>query len=107
MRFLKFLRETPVERHIYAIFIAVLFSVPLAGFLCGVYICEDCSFNPFSYFMMGVVHSVITTLAHGQCWTEHSSAVTVLPYVPVTTLLGYFLQMLLRYSLRRFRANNR
>jgi len=100
MRFLTFVRETSIDGHVYSILLALLFSVPMAGFGCGVSICDDCSLNPIAYLLMGLFHAVITTVSFGKCWVAHSTLVSVFPYVPVTTALGYFLIMLLRYKMR-------
>ena len=70
----------------WVIVISLLLSEPLAGFTCGVIICTDCGANPIKYIAMGAIHSVISTILLGHCWSDTSSSTNLWPYTPLSAL---------------------
>ena len=85
--------------HLRRAIISLLLSVPVAGFICGVYICSDCGFNPFNYVLIGLMHAFLLVTLLGICFTGGdigicfsggdsgcSSTANLLPYVPLIFL---------------------
>lgn len=97
MNYYSFNRVMPPAKQGTAIFVAVLLSVPVAGFGCGVYFCSDCGVNPIYYLLIGLVHSVLTVFTVGRCNIDFGFSYSIWPYLPISVLFIYLLFVLLNY----------